>query len=173
MKLRKNKYFILLSIVCIGLITWYTFFSGYKDWSEVNDLVEKECIVNGKAKKTCIIDFHKLDFVWDDIYYYEAGEQGGLDILLGKKNLITLSSGNTYMIFLKNKKLINVYQHYYDNWGDLIPDSNNKILLLPNWEENNETITHCKNNFILKNIKDYESTKNRIIYSLSCAKPSQ
>jgi len=173
MKLIKNKYFSSLLIACIALMTWYLFSSKYQDWSELNDLVEKECIIRGKAKENCLVDFHKLNFKWDDVYCLAGGEQEYVDSILGKKNRFTVQSQGLYFIFLKNKKIVKIYEqlyYFFSFWhDDGVKNNNNNILLLQ--DHKGKAIDHCENKFLLtKTSNDYEDKTGRIRYSVSCLK---
>jgi len=177
MKLIKNKYFSSLLIACIALMTWYLFSSKYQDWSELNDLVEKECIIRGKAKENCLVDFHKLNFKWDDVYWIRGGQgEEYVSNTLGKKNIIRLQSGQatgTYFVFLKNKKIVKIYEqldYFFSFWhDDGVENNNNNILLLK--DRKGKAIDHCENKFLLtKTSNDYEGKKDRIVYLISCLK---
>ena len=161
-----NKILFLISILTL---IW-VFNTKYADWSELNLIVAKKCIDKSIVKNTCEINFHELNFEWDDLYYLSGTQQSYIDILF-KKNTFRKRDDSDYLVFLKNKEIIQIYEHYKNVFGEPPTNKYNAVLLVPNWKRGSASITHCKNNFLLERIFDYEDFKKykRIVYGISCS----
>lgn len=132
-------------------------------------MVAQECIDNSIVKHTCEINFHEVDFEWDDLYYLSGTQQSYIDILF-KKNTFKKRADSDYLVFMKNKEIIQIYEHYKNVFGEPPINKYNAVLLVPNWKLGGTSITHCKNNFLLERIFNYEDFKKhkRIVYGISC-----
>ncbi|MFT7879768.1 MAG: hypothetical protein ABXS91_05155 [Sulfurimonas sp.] len=165
-----KKYFSLFLLVLIGYIVFH-FYQKQNDWSEINSLIYDTCVIDGQANKTCTVDFHKLNTVWDEIYFLGGGEQGYIDKIIGS-NTIQADPYCEYLVLKEKNTFKKVYTQCFDSSFSHLKNIDDSVRLLIDLSkcdspQLNKTFGE---EMILQRYDNYYKDNQPVVYELGCEK---
>ena len=161
-EITKIKKIVVFTIIISSLIYTFKHYFIVNDWSDVNKLIYNACIYKGTPKKECSVNFHKLQILWDKMYFFSRDADWPARNIYHLDLPISFEAFCDYLVLMKNNSLEKVYKQCYDSDYQSSSNTYNKIFV---W---NERTIHAQINeiekFSLYHNQYYFKEDNSIIY---------